>query len=210
MKATGIFIIIQRILLVLGVLSVIVVTVLFGLPYQALIITVSVLMGALFLFVSKRKGLSAIILAGAGFCTVVHLFLNLCFYPALLQYQSGETAAKWFNENISSPQLGLFKIENTSLKFYANTRIIATDTLPVKARNNSVVQYYFTTKNLFDSLSNSGFQATAIETFQNFHITKLKFGFINKNTRASQLDTTVIFKIDNEKNESFKMASLTQ
>ncbi|MDQ2752248.1 MAG: hypothetical protein M3R72_04420, partial [Bacteroidota bacterium] len=190
------FFILQRILLLMGWLAVIGLSLLFGLPAEGWIIVAATLITLLFLYLFRTQSISSVIIAGIGFCLVVNLFLNLYFYPILLQYQSGDAAARWLNQNKKEEHwVGLFGKENFSFKWKANANVIYTNKLPAVSKNGSPVLYYFTTKPKADSLVNANASVTVLQSFPNFHVSIITLPFLNKNTRASTLDTTVIFKM---------------
>ncbi len=195
-KPLRFFIPLQRGLLITAWLAVVVLSLLFGLPYKVLIICVATTIAVLFLSLFRERSYSSVILNGIGFCIVVNLFLNVCFYPILLRYQSGEAAAKWLNQNKKEESdIGLFDKENFSLKWYANANVTLTDTLPAVAKDGSIVKYYFTTKQKADSLIHADAPVTVLQAFPNFHISMLTLPFLNRQTRAATLDTSVVFKI---------------
>lgn len=195
-KSIRSFIIIQRLLVIVCLLMLEAIAVIFVMPQYGWIIFFATVIAAFIFYYSQETEIASVIRLGAGFFTITQLFLNLFFYPNLLQYQSGETAAKWFNNEIKAQQLGLFMAKDFSLEFYANSKIIATDTLPVKCNSNLPVEYYFTTKKNMDSLVARGVSITLLKTFEDFHISKLNAAFLYKNTRVTQLDSTVIFKLN--------------
>lgn len=189
-------IVLQALLLIVCLLMLQTVAVIFGIHGYGWIILIATISTPLIYLYSRQNSINSVIYLSIGFFIFTQLFLNLFFYPALLKYQSGETAAKWFNKEIKSPLLGLYRTENFSLKFYANSKIIATETLPAILNDSLPVKYYFTTKKNADSLTSAGFPIITLKSFENFHITKLSTRFLYKDTRSSQLDSTVIFKLN--------------
>lgn len=190
-----IFIVIQQVLLVLAILAITAMTIIYGLEYAVWIIFLVAFIGFFIFYCSKKGGLDAFVKYSVGFFALIQLFLNLFFYPNLLPYQSGETAGKWFNEKIKEPVLGLYRIENTSIKFYSDAKVKRIDDLPLKADAVDSISYYFTTKKQVDSLTAAGHPLTVIKSFQNFHISQLTGEFISARMRHSALDTMMIFKV---------------
>ncbi|MFT3704546.1 MAG: glycosyltransferase family 39 protein [Agriterribacter sp.] len=190
------YIIIQMLLLAISVAAASIIAVISGMHYYPWIIIFSVILSIAIFYYSRQNNLTSLIRLSVGFFVITQLFLNLFFYPQVLQYQSGESAGKWFNKNIGDPHLGLYRLENFSLKFYADSKITRIDTLPGTSSHHLPVKYYFTTKTQTDSLRIAGYPINVLQYFQDFHTSKLTAKFINKETRASQLDTTAIFRID--------------
>lgn len=189
------FIIIQRILLITGLFFIEALTMIFGLSHYGYIIVSAIVVASVIFYYAQEKNTFSFIVTSVGFFITMHLFLNIFFYPALLQYQSGETAAKWFNDTIRAENVGLYKAAFPSFNFYVNSKVTATDILPARSADNIPVSYYFTTKKNADSLFNTGYPVTVLKSFPNFHISQLKVAFLYKDIRASQLDSTVIFKL---------------
>lgn len=189
------YVIIQIVLLTISAIATGIIAVLSGMHYSGWIILFSIILLIVFLYYNRQSNLNSLTRLCIGFFVITQLFLNLFFYPQLLQYQSGEAAGKWFNKNIGDPQLGLYRLENFSLKFYTDSKITRIDTLPGKPGDHLLVNYYFTTKEQTDSLRAAGYPISVLQYFQDFHTSKLTGKFVNKKTRESQLDTTAIFRI---------------
>lgn len=186
---------IQRLLLIICLFLVGIIAVVFGLHKSGWIISFAMLLVTMFLFFNIENDVVSAINLGAAFMIMSQSFLNLFFYPQLLHYQSGEKAAEWLNTEIKPPQVGLFKNDNLSFKFYVNSKIVTTDTLPIKFERNFPINFYLTTKENADSLTASGVPIRILKYFEDFHISKLKFAFINKRTRLSKLDSVVVFRL---------------
>lgn len=199
LKSLQFFVPQQRILLLLGFAAVVGLTLIFGLRNKGWIIGISTIMMILFLLLFRERSQVSVICNGIGFCLLVNVFLSVCFYPILLRYQSGEMAAKWMNQNRKEESfVGLFDKENFSFKWYADANVTLTNALPAIAKDGSMIRYYFTTKQKADSLINAKVPVTILQAFPNFHVSMLTLPFINQQTRAKTLDTTVVFKIQPE------------
>jgi hypothetical protein len=135
------------------------------------------------------------IIASAMFTMIlVNLFLSTNFYPNLLQYQMGNTAADFINKtNIDKNKVVLYGVgDSRALHFYGqhifthkNTRneiqasdflITSTDSIPVF-------------KQLFPQLK-------VLHTGANFSVSLLTAGFLNPETREAEMLHYVILDLD--------------
>ena len=66
------------------------------------------------------------------------------------------------------------------------------------SRKDLPVNYYFTTGIIADSLIKAGVPVTVLRSFPNFHVSQLNSAFLYKSSRSSQIDTTVIFEMNNK------------
>lgn len=195
-KGIILFIQLQRLLLILGLLALEALCAILGLPQFGWIVLIALFIATTFFYYSQQGNYWSVVQLGVGFCIIIHLFLNLYFYPVLLKYQSGEATAKWFNKHINASSLGIFKDDDFSLKFYTHSEVFTTDTLPVASEKQLLSSYYFTSKRNADSLLKAGLPVKELQSFTNFHISKLTAAFLYKQSRPYQLDTTVIFKLN--------------
>ncbi|MBC7889418.1 MAG: glycosyltransferase family 39 protein [Ferruginibacter sp.] len=136
------------------------------------------------------------LLAICLFTTVgLNVFLNTAFYPALLQCQTGNIAAKFINDN---------KLPKQNVFFYGDV---------IKTRNSIYFygDYFFKTISDTEQLSPGSYVLTSqkdylelakkkpgtiVFTGKGFPVTKLTFKFINPATREAELIPFYIVKIN--------------
>ena len=169
---------VQRLLLIVLLLAMVSLSAVFKLSSYELLLTGFIPIAASFFYISQHNNLSSVLYLGLGFCIILTLYLNLFFYPALLRYQSGEVAAKWLNQNAQPPTLRLLSNEYPSLKFYANSKAIVTDTLVYSSTRHALPDYYFAKQNIADSFIKAGAPIKIIQAFPDFHISKLTPRFL--------------------------------
>jgi len=127
---------------------------------------------------------------------IVNLFLNLSFYPSLMQYQAGSEAAAWINQNNSqSLPVAMFLEDNpTPFLFYNNSQVITLkydDTRPMPAK--PFLLYVPATQ--VSGLRAKGWQLQPLATFQRYWVTRLSGTFLNYTTRSQVVTQMVVAKV---------------
>ena len=170
------------------------------LPFKTIPLYTGVLAGiafCFFLLLVFAKGLSfPKLLVICLFTTVgLNVFLNTAFYPALLQYQTGNIAASFINKNQLPKErvyiYGDVVDGRSSIYFYGNyffKKIVNADSL-------HSADYVITTDKDFEEISKKK-KATVLFTGKSFPVTKLSLKFINPATREGELGTFFIAKIE--------------
>lgn len=133
-----------------------------------------------------RSGLAILFLA---------LVLNLCFYPALLKYQSGNLAAVYMNRNYPGQSLGRIGIYFPSGEFYLQAPVYATSLENLKEKKINEGNILFVTAEEAGQLQKEGVGFETITRFPDFHITMLTLKFINPATRHKELKETLLIRL---------------
>lgn len=126
----------------------------------------------------------------------LNLFLNLIFYPELLEYQSGVKAARYINREYPGKETCSLGILPFTLSFYTNAPVKDfrnLDELKACGVNECLL---FTRKPYLDSLDQSGIHYEVESTFQHYHITALSGKFLNYRTRPESLQYQYLVKIE--------------
>jgi len=108
---------------------------------------------------------------------ILNLFLNGLFYPDVLRYQSGSSAAFYANEHLRGGAVLLYKANSYAFNFYLDAPVLRSDTLlqpPVLV---------YTTRDQVDSLKVQGHVCEVVKSFSHFPVTKLDGEFVNFSTR---------------------------
>ncbi|HYK45383.1 MAG TPA: glycosyltransferase family 39 protein, partial [Parafilimonas sp.] len=90
---------VQKILVLLAVLAVAVASFYGRLPHGYIASGVALAVMIITFIRRKRRFMIDMLLLSYAFAIAVCLFLNLVFYPLILQYEAGMYAAKWLNQN---------------------------------------------------------------------------------------------------------------
>jgi len=156
----------------------------------------SIMLAGLTLLALFAAGVASRRIVATGVITMLHLstYLSFCFYPRLLNYQSGLKAALHLNSHHPGIKSVLFNGSSYAFEFYSQAapqRI--SDTAKLRAFiNKSGRCVVYTRQADLDSLDSWGFRPERKTTFPNFHITALNGAFLNADTRNKVLDTCVL------------------
>ena len=137
-----------------------------------------------------------------SFCMalLVYAFINLVFYPAILEYQAGMPAGRWI-ERFKPDEKVVYMLRegpvNYSMEFYspAPVRRIPMDSLAEKAADGPVL--VFLPAAYSDSLDLRGFRYhySILQFFPNFHVSQLTGEFLNAKTRGRVTETWLLLKV---------------
>ncbi|HWZ15960.1 MAG TPA: glycosyltransferase family 39 protein [Mucilaginibacter sp.] len=126
---------------------------------------------------------------------IVNLYLNLAFYPSLMKYQAASEAANWINHN--NPQhLAVREFDDayvSAFEFYNNSAVTVFDanaSLPARPF------LLYAPVGVVNNLKTKGYTVQTLKTFKRYWVSRLKPSFLNEATRAKQLDTTAVVKIN--------------
>jgi 4-amino-4-deoxy-L-arabinose transferase-like glycosyltransferase len=119
----------------------------------------------------------------------INVYLNTVFYSSLLHYQAGSEAAMWINENNSSklPVVQFDDSHVSSMNFYSDAPVktIVKGDLKQLPHGQSVL---YASTNIVKDLIVKGYKIQPLKTFQRYWISRLKPIFLNKATRAKELE----------------------
>jgi hypothetical protein len=188
--------IVQCVLLVVAIVASIVLMVVtrFNGLYPVAIIAIA---SGCFIFYKFRGGsLHSILLKGFAAFAILHLFLNIVFYPQLLQYQSGMLAGKWLKEKRYKERLAMYKANSYSLEFYAPMfvdRLQTHQSIDSCIANGNIILY--TTKQEAAELSANGYQVQQLKEYAFYPVSRLTLSFLNYKTRSSELEQIVLANV---------------
>ena len=180
-------ILLQNILLMVVSVLIITLSVFYNISHRWIIIGFVLLIMLAMLVAVKSTDVRNVILKGYCFAFILHLYLNLFFYPELLKYQGGMNAAGWLKKENCNGPLAMYKTNSYSLEFYAPVkvdRINDVEGLKSHIKDSLIV---YTPKEQVDSLTSKGFKVTVLKTFDHFSVSMLDVKFINAETRAEEL-----------------------
>ena len=145
-----------------------------------------------FYFTKKQVSYYLVKLCASSFL-LINLFLNSCIYPALLQYQAGNTIGRFIKQN-NLPAANTFIYDEKiwhSIHYYSNEIITHKDTL------NQIVKgdYIILKENKLTDLINAGKQFDIIYKTPTYGVSRLKIKFLIPNKRKELTEDCVIIKI---------------
>lgn len=165
------------------------------LPVQLVWMIAAVLLSIL-LF--TRPAITAIAARGTGFALLLFVFLNLLFYPGLLQYQGGMQAGKYLQQHAPGARPVMFQCNVYSFEFYAPSLVArAADSAAlytICAAAQAPV-YVLAPAEAVNSAQHSLLQVQLLQSFHNFHVSQLTGGFLNPQTRSQQLNTYCLLRV---------------
>ena len=159
------------------------------------VITIVIAIGAS--LIKYKNTLQQLLFKGYAMAAMLYLFLFHFFYPFLLQYQSGGEAAKLISSENQQIPVAAYQSFSYAFEFYSPgdvNLIRSPDQLQHFISNNPC--FLYTTAAVGDSLLRSGIDAEVIASPKNFHITRLKLGFLNHKKRDLTLQTRYLLYID--------------
>lgn len=127
------------------------------------------------------------------FISGLFIYLNLVFYPDIMEYQAGMKAAQWLNKSGNSKKVIMYPAYSYSLEFYNDTPVILAKSLhEVDSIAATEPVLLFTEKAGARSMlkDRPGFKISG--EFKYFHVSQLSFQFLNSKTRTQQLETFVL------------------
>lgn len=125
----------------------------------------------------------------------VAVFMNLSFYPDLLQYQSGNKVAGYMNKNIPGEPLARLGIYFPSGEFYMKQPVYGTDAVVIQHKQFSRAKYLFVTEEELKQLQAAELSVEVVQEFSEFHVTMLTLKFINPKTRYKELKKNYLVKL---------------
>ena len=123
----------------------------------------------------------------------INLYLNLAFYPSLMNYQAGSKAAMWINKNNPGnlPVAQYYDDYVSAFEFYSNA--------PVKyiygdgtGEINAGPFLFYAPADVVKNLEAKGWKVTVLHSFQRYWVSRLKPAFLNKRTRGKELTTMMV------------------
>jgi len=128
---------------------------------------------------------------------IINLYLNLAFYPSLMRYQAGSEAAVWIN-NHNPQKLPVVEFNDNyiaAFDFYSNEPVTSIDD---GGKGNLPPRPFllYVPADVAKGLAKKGWQFKTLNAFQRYAITRLKPSFLNKATRAKELDTTEVVLVN--------------
>lgn len=201
-RLMNVFIKIQSIMLYIISIAVILIAFFFNLKGQWFVFVFIILLNIIVII--PLRNIALINFLKKSFCMslIVHLFLNLFFYPQLGHYESGMQAARWSNKNDKHNPVAVFPEESNSLEFYSNKEVTVIPTLD--SLNNFVKNtpgaLIYTAENNLQSLKQQGIQTNIVKQFDFYPVSKLNFKFINYKTRSSAISKVDLLQCKSEPN----------
>jgi 4-amino-4-deoxy-L-arabinose transferase-like glycosyltransferase len=149
--------------------------------------------------INYQNAMQQILFKGYAMAAMLYIFLFQFFYPFLLQYQSGMQAARVIPEQNSHLPVAAYGSFSYSFEFYSPGEVQL-------LRNGEYLDdfidaapcYLYTTAAVADSLIRSGVDAEIQASPKHFHVTRLKYGFLDQHKREAVVEPRYLLYIRDE------------
>ena len=140
-----------------------------------------------------------LVVVSVYFMVGINFGLNTKFYPELLKYQAGHTAAELIKSEGIDPD-DVFALKGRyswSLDFYTQRITPPIDLNTTDKEKLKKESWLFLYDNQMEALKNRGFTWEKEYEIDHYRITRLKASFLNPDTRASVLEKGYLVQLDN-------------
>ena len=162
---------------------------------DTIIVLVSCIALAFYLFIKKTIFMKKILFATALIILSVDYYINRDFYPALLKYQSESEVAYYMNKNnIHGDQL-VFLQNIASITDVLLHRINPSFTYEEVKPHQLSGKYVFTAGEGLKIIESLGLKHELITTFDEFSVTRITGKFINRASRNKTLKKNLLVKV---------------
>ncbi len=160
-------------------------------------IFIIITLGILFIYYNFRAERSVLkyIILGILSTLLVTLFLNVCFYPRLLKYQSGSQLATYTNEHYPGEKI-LVNYNDWILQYYTKNQLVdirTIDGLKNEVRDKSTI--LIANEDFLGNIKSGNLSYNIIKVFEHFHITTLSLDFIQSESRAKAISNFYLLEI---------------
>lgn len=173
----------QRVISVIVVVLLAVITVVFQPPYWWAYIVLSAVAFVVWWRWKKPEDVVRVSVL-ASVCAAV--FLNVFFYPALVQYQGGSETAMWKNKKFPGESVRFYQVNSYSFEFYSDAPVL---------RSDSAHGLVYTGRDGLASLDEKGVSYKTEAVFPSYRVTRLDGKFVNRATRAKELDSVWVLRV---------------
>ncbi|WP_237590053.1 ArnT family glycosyltransferase [Polaribacter sargassicola] len=156
------------------------------------VIIISLLIYVIIKKSNEQKSIKLFFFSSLIFLTI-YSFLLTHFYPTILEYQGGVTAAKFVNKNY--PNQGSLidnKEKHFGFEFYLKDSLKRVDSLQISKEKGRI---FFVDKNEYQLLLRQNVNFKVIKEVDNFRVSKINSKFLNSNTRPASLSKKYLVEI---------------
>ncbi|HEC43099.1 MAG TPA: glycosyl transferase [Bacteroides sp.] len=127
---------------------------------------------------------------------LLNFYLNLVFYPKLLEYQSGIKAAEYANLNYPGEKIKTLGVLSFTIHFYAEAQTRDMQSMEdIIQRNTDSDFLLFTRESYLDSLDIHHCNYVVLESFDHYHTTMVTGTFLNQDTRQEALQKRYLLSV---------------
>ena len=125
---------------------------------------------------------------------LVNFYLNLVFYPELLKYQSGSSAASYANQQLPEYEIRTLGVLSFTIHFHAENKVRDRKIPELKKELSEKEYLIFTSEPYLDSLRMSDINYSIVSEFDHYHTTMVSGTFLNHKTRKESLRKHFLLK----------------
>ncbi len=165
-------------------------------PIIAVILIIALVIILLLLHLKIKTNKLSLSLFRAGLaCLILNLYINWCFYPDLMKYQSGDEAAFYINKNHPDVPGVRKNIYSPAFEFYLKDTMIIADANTLTTDSIAKKGIWFITEGDLKDLQKNAVPHTVLKELPEFHVTMLTKEFLDKRTREKALTRNYLVKL---------------
>jgi len=136
------------------------------------------------------------VLSTAMLSFIVNVYLNLAFYPSLVEYQAGSMAGRFLNHyNTQKYPVKLYRQSNWPLEFYLNAPVTVIDPDTIKTPPKDTFMLYIPAAEVKE-LDKMKWNYSQVYSVNDYPITRLKLPFLNVRTRKAVLNSMLLVTVN--------------
>jgi 4-amino-4-deoxy-L-arabinose transferase-like glycosyltransferase len=141
----------------------------------------------------KMDSLKKILFQTGAAILIANLYINLIFYPDLLNYQGSSEAAFYMNKNYPGEKVVCRSTYDAAFEFYLQSNILHI------GKNSEDLNYpgiWYVSAEELNELKSKPVSLQVLKEVPIFRITLLSLKFIDKKTRDTQLDKLYLIRVE--------------
>lgn len=178
--------VVQHIVFALVLLLLIAIALVFNIPSKGIFVLIALCIGAIAYALFLRNSLLHLVFRSALLAVIFMVFAYGFFYPSLLTYQAGMSAGLWLQEHYPRTPVKGYNSQSFAFDFYAPDEVEYVDNISQLQSANGHVKLVFLPTADINRLKEH-YKFTILKSFDYYHITKLKWDFLNHKTRSRAL-----------------------
>jgi 4-amino-4-deoxy-L-arabinose transferase-like glycosyltransferase len=173
-------------------------TILYRPQFNVSYLIVAIMLIGAFVILPQRlgEGRKVILFYRACIATfILNLFLNWMWYPDMMQYQSGSTAARYANKELKDQPISFWKVNSYAFPYYLDAPVLRYDSLQLQNAASIAPVMLFTEPGEADALRRIGYRCEMVKSFPHFYVSKLDLPFVNYVTRQQALGRRCLLRV---------------
>ncbi len=136
----------------------------------------------------KHSPLARLVLPSLWAIFGMNIMVNLHLFPQLMSFQGGSNAATSISRNhVPVDRVFGYRAQDHSMEFYTRREIPLLDSTQTMAALRSRDVWIYTGRDGYRSIREMGFSPVAVDSFPDFHVSKVTMKFLFHKTRSAML-----------------------